>query len=153
MNTIDWNTPEAMQEYNAGFLEESAKNLHVRITKVETVENSQKPCVRITYKVLEGEHEDKLISSRYYLTTKALFRARSVVIACGFSTKMLDDSGKEQHIIDADFLPIQLKGHELIVDSELTLYEGKKYANVVNPRQCAVKKGPDSELVEENLGF
>jgi len=82
------------------------------------------PFTNVCFKVMGGEHKDKLLNERFYCAAK--FKMAWLAIACGIYDEV---DGKK--IVPSTFKdPMVLAKRELYISTKTKVWEGKKYTEI-----------------------
>lgn len=136
---LDLNAPELIGNQ---FLPEPQLAVKLQAIKVEDQPDSQKPCKKITFKIIEGQYQDYIVTDYFYGTHEARWRLRELYIACGYctTTNVPKDNGSryvEETHVDRSKRPADVIGQCLIADcvKDGDSKDGKFYARLKSMRR------------------
>jgi hypothetical protein len=126
---FDMNADELIN--NDNWLTDPAPAQHLQIEKIERVNSNNKSNLKITFRIIEGDHQDKLVSDYFAGSEAARWRIRELVIACGFYTLVNDDKGRQVKHVNRGATVFSCENKTLIADCvKETSSDGRSFIRI-----------------------
>jgi len=105
---------------NSMFLPEPLLKAKLICIAVEDVPDSEKPCKKVTFKIMDGKYQDYIVTDFFYATREAYWRLREWYVASGYYTlqniEKSDGNFKEEKHVDRSIRPHDCVGQTLMAD-------------------------------------
>jgi len=93
-------------------------------------EGKKSPYTNVCFKVMDGEHKDKLLNERFYCAAR--FKMAWLTIACGIYMEVQNDDGKTIKVVPSTFNdPMTLAKRELYISTKKSIFN-PKYTEIDN---------------------